>query len=81
MPKEALDKLQNLDLLIIECNDGLTQESKGHACFDKVKDLSSIINPKTVVLTHLSWRIDYDEFAKKLPDNFKLSYDGMTLDI
>lgn len=81
MPKEAFDKLQNLDLLIIECNDGLTQESKGHAYLDKVKQITSAINPKKVVLTHLSWRIDYDEFKQYLPSNFELAFDGMEINL
>ena len=47
---EALDLLHNLDLLIIECNDGLMQESTGHAYLDKVKEVTSIITPKKVLL-------------------------------
>ncbi len=81
LTEETISKLHNLDLLIIECNDGLIQESKGHAYLDKVKEVTSIINPKKVILTHLSWRIDYDEFSKHLPLNFELAYDGMTLEI
>ena len=81
LTEETISKLHNLDLLIIECNDGLIQETKGHAYLDKVKEVTSIINPKKVILTHLSWRIDYDEFSKHLPLNFELAYDGMTLEI
>ena len=80
LSKDVLEKLHNLDLLMIECNDGLNQESKGHAYLDKVKEVVSEISPKRVVLTHLSWRIDYDEFLKYLPSNFELAYDGMTLE-
>ena len=79
MPTNGLEKLHNLDLLIIECNDGLSQESKGHAYLDKVKQLVNAINPKKVVLTHLSWRIDYEEFKQYLPSNFELAFDGMKI--
>ena len=78
---EALELLHNLDLLIIECNDGLMQESIGHAYLDKVKEVTSIINPKKVILSHLSWRVDYDDFQKYLPENFSLAYDGMDIEI
>ena len=78
---KALSILHNLDLLIIECNDGLNEDSKGHAYLDKVIEIASIINPKKVILSHLSWRVDYDEFKKHLPSNYDLAYDGMEIEI
>jgi phosphoribosyl 1,2-cyclic phosphodiesterase len=56
-------------------------ESKGHAYLDKVKEITSIINPKKVILSHLSWRVDYDDFKKHLPSNYDLAYDGMELEV
>lgn len=81
IPEETLDLLHNLDLLIMECNDGLTQESTGHAYLDKVKEVVSIIKPKRVILSHLSWRVDYDEFQQYLPPKFELAYDGMLIEV
>ena len=78
---EVLCMVYDLDLLIIECNDGLTQESTGHAYLDKVKEICDKIKPKKVILSHLSWRVDYDDFQKYLPANFSLAYDGMNVEI
>ncbi len=78
---EAISGLHNLDLLIVECNNGLFEEKNGHSSLTDVKKLTSIINPKKVVLSHLSARVDYDTTAKELPDNFALAYDGMSIEI
>ena len=77
---EGSDKFfSNLDLLIIECNNGNVPEENGHADLFKIKEIKEKFNPKHIVLSHLSWRIDYDSFAKLLPPDCELSYDGMVL--
>ena len=81
IPSDSLKYLHNLELLIIECNDGLIPSSKGHASLQKIIDLAEIITPKQVVLSHLSWRVDYDEFSSHLPSGFVLAYDGMKLEL
>lgn len=73
--------LSNLDLLIVECNNGLLPENNGHSDINRIKELIDKFHPHRVVLSHLSWRIDADEFARFLPENCELSYDGMKLEV
>ena len=77
--ENTISHLQGLDLLIIECNNGLQSEKNGHSGLDEVKNLVEIIHPQQVVLSHLSARVDYDTMSKELPENFSLAYDGMII--
>lgn len=81
MPEAALVALQGLDLLVVECNNGLLPENNGHSDFEKVKEVMQILKPKKIVLTHLSTRVDYDELNEKLPKNWSLAYDGMKMEL
>lgn len=81
IPEENIKKLHNLDLLIIECNNGQTEEINGHSNINQVKELVAQINPKKVVLTHISARVDTDELEKLLPSNFSIAYDGMEIEM
>lgn len=81
IPQNAIDKLKNLELLIIECNNGIEEEQNGHSNLNKIKELFEKITPKKVILTHLSTRVDYDTLKTYLPSNFELAYDGMTVEI
>lgn len=78
---EVLAKLHGLELLILECNNGAEPADNGHSDLYKVKDVLELINPKKTILTHLSVRIDYDDFSKLLPPNCQLAYDGMVVEI
>lgn len=81
MPEENIAKLQNLDLLIIECNNGQTEATNGHSNLNQVKELVALTNPKQIILTHLSARVDAEELETQLPINFALAYDGMEIEI
>ena len=71
--------LRGLELLVIECNNGLQSEKNGHSGLADVKKLTEIIQPQQVILSHLSARVDYDTMSKELPENFSLAYDGMII--
>lgn len=82
LPGHSRKHLNNLDLLIIECNNGEDVVSRNHhSNLFQVKDWCEELKPKRVVLTHLSTRVDYDILSPKLPINFSLAYDGMILDL
>lgn len=81
LPPEALARMQGLELLLVECNNGEYELSNGHSNITKIKEYVNILKPKQVVLTHLSARVDYDTVSVLLPENWRLSYDGMVLDI
>ena len=79
LPEQALKHLYNLDVLLIECNNGLYPEINGHGDLEKIKYFTSIIKPKKTILTHLSARVDFDETKKVLPPSFELAFDGMEI--
>ena len=81
LPSGADEFLKNLDLLIIECNNGDAPEENGHGDLNKINEIKEKYHPKHIVLSHLSRRVDADETAKLLPENCELSYDGMQLNI
>ena len=78
---DSLKNLFGLELLIIECNNGLEEEQNGHGNIHQIKELCQQISPKQVILTHLSTRVDYDELSHHLLDDIKLAYDGLVLEI
>lgn len=81
LPSGADEFLKNLDLLIIECNNGAYPEENGHGDINKINEIKEKYHPKHIVLSHLSRRVDADETAKLLPENCELSYDGMILEV
>lgn len=81
MPETAKVHLHNLDLLIIECNNGTEPAENGHSDLFKVREVLAAIKPRQTILTHLSVRVDYDTLSKELPENCMLAYDGMEIEI
>ena len=81
LPDNCEAFLSGLDLLVIECNNADQPETNGHSDIFKIKDVIARFHPKRIVLSHISRRIDADEFTKTLPDGVELSYDGMILNV
>lgn len=81
LPQGADEFLSELELLVIECNNGLTSETNGHSCLADVLRLVEVYAPKQVVLTHLSARVDYETLQAALPRNCAVAYDGMVFTI
>ena len=80
IPEKNIPSLQDLKLLIIECNNGLQQVQNGHSNWYLIKSYLERINPQRVILTHLSPKVDIEIFGKELPNNVTLAYDGMVID-
>lgn len=80
LPNVVMRNLKKLDLLIIECNNGLEKLYNGHSDFYKVTKWISEMNPKKSILTHISARVDVDEMKKQLPSSISIAYDGMEID-
>ena len=75
-------RLHNLDLLIIECNNGQDDKARnGHNNLRNILNWTAELKPKKTLLTHLSTRVDYNEVSQTLPPEIELAYDGMTLEI
>lgn len=81
MPETAQNALHNLDLLVIECNNGTEDAGNGHSNLFKVQKVLEEVKPQNVILTHMSVRIDYEAFSHILPKNCQLAYDGMVIEL
>ncbi len=82
MTEDGFDILDGVKFLMLECNNGICQEKNGHSHLESVKKVVAQLKPERVVLTHLSARVDYDEFSQQLPnDKWSLAYDGVVFDI
>ena len=77
--KNALSKLRNLKLWIVDC---LTlKPHKTHAHLEKVIEWMHELKPKKTVLTHMNYDIDYKYISSILPRNCFAAYDGMRLSV
>lgn len=75
-------RLHNLDLLIIECNNGQDDKARnGHNNLRNILNWTAELKPKKTLLTHLSTRVDYNEVSQTLPPEIELAYDGMIIEI
>lgn len=80
IPEETEKYLYDLDLWIVE-NNNLIPKLNGHSHIELNLERIKKYKPKQVILNHLSENIDYDSVSKMLPDNVKLAYDGMVIEI
>lgn len=80
IPKSELKKLENLDILIINC---LRKENPhpAHFILPDVLKIIEKLKPKKTYLTHLSHLIGFhEETEKELPKNVHLAYDGLEIE-
>ncbi len=77
--KEDLDRLKNIDLLIMGC---LNQKgSHFQAPFNKVLEYIDYINPKQAIITHMASEMDYDWVNDNSPNNVTPAHDGMIIEV
>ncbi|MDB9752494.1 MBL fold metallo-hydrolase [Pelagibacteraceae bacterium] len=75
IPNKSLNKLFNLDYLIIDC---LRKEKHpSHFNYSDALDLVNLVKPKKTVLTNLHVDLDYYKLKKSLPSNIIPAFDGM----
>lgn len=77
----VLNRLEGLDLLLLECNNGTQELINGHSNWHKIKPYLERLQPKKTILTHLSARVDYEAFKAILPPDVDLAYDGMEIEM
>jgi phosphoribosyl 1,2-cyclic phosphate phosphodiesterase len=74
--KNTLNKLLNLNYLIIDC---LRKEKHpSHFNYEDALNLINKIKPKKSILTNLHVDLDYFKLKKKLPKNIIPAYDGLS---
>ena len=78
--KEELEKLKNLDVLVI--NALRFDPHPSHLNVDEAIEIINQINPKTTYFTHISHNMGFHkEVCEKLPANVTLAYDGLVVEL
>ena len=78
LPENELDKLQNLDLLVLSAL--RIEPHPNHLNLEEALELISILNPKRTYLTHISHLMGFhEEVSKRLPPRVFLAYDTLKL--
>ena len=79
LPEASFEMLKGVDTWMV----GALWEDPHitHAHVSKVIDWAERVEPKRLILTHLSHRIDYESLSKRLPKFAELAYDGMIINV
>ena len=78
--KEELEKLKNLDVLVI--NALRFDPHPSHLNVDEAIEIINQINPKKTYFTHISHNMGFhEEVCEKLPANVSLAYDGLVIEL
>ena len=79
IPRDSVDKLQGLDLLIIAALRNIPHEK--HFSIEQAINVVSRLKPKQTFFTHIAHDIEHEETNKDLPPGIKLAYDGLTIEV
>ena len=80
LPKETLDRLQNIDVLVI--NALRITEHPTHNHLEAALNYIQVIRPKKAYITHIGYELGFHEkITKALPKNVYLAYDNLQLEI
>ncbi len=77
-PRATVEKLQNLDVLIIDSLQYKPHPS--HLSIDQALWWIEKLNPKRAILTHMHVPLDYDTVLAETPDRVEPAYDGLTIE-
>lgn len=79
VPSEEIEKLQNLDVLVINA---LREEPhRSHFNLEEALEFIDMVNPKIAYLTHISHLMGFhDEVSKKLPSHVHLAFDTLSIE-
>jgi len=76
--KTELDKLFNLDVLII--NALRMEKHYSHFNIEEAIAIADYLRPKRTYFTHISHSVSHEEYGKNLPKNMKFAYDGLVIE-
>jgi phosphoribosyl 1,2-cyclic phosphate phosphodiesterase len=79
IPDEAMEKLQNLDLLILDAVRFAPHVT--HFGLYQALEVVEKLKPRQTLFTHLSHQFDHDVVNAELPPGTALAYDGQTIDL
>jgi phosphoribosyl 1,2-cyclic phosphate phosphodiesterase len=78
IPPSSLEKLKNLDLLVIDCL-RMERPHSTHFIYEDVEKLIAEINPKKVLATHICHDINYEIDEKIIDKRMTFAYDGLKI--
>lgn len=79
IPQDSMDKLNGLDLLIIDALRNIPHEK--HFSIEQAINIVSRLKPKQTLFTHIAHDIEHEETNSVLPQGIKLAYDGLTVEV
>jgi phosphoribosyl 1,2-cyclic phosphate phosphodiesterase len=79
LPEAAFAALEGIDTWIVDC----LQEAPNwaHSHLAQTLDWIERVGPRRAVLTHMSHRVDYADWAAKSPQGVEPGYDGLVLSV
>jgi phosphoribosyl 1,2-cyclic phosphate phosphodiesterase len=78
-PPESVDKLQGLDMLVIDALQYKFHPS--HLSVEQALNWIATLGAKRAILTHMHIPLDYDTLMAETPENIEPAYDGMTFEV
>src|SRR5262245_44132181 len=79
IPETSLEKLRQLDLLII---DALRYKPHPtHLHVEQTLKYIAEVKPRRALLTHIGHDIKYIESSRRLPENVEIAYDGLRVEL
>lgn len=78
-PKESVEKLQDLDHLIIDAT--LPKPHFSHFSLEQALEWIEKLSPKQAYITHMHIPLDYDAVMRDTPDHVQPSHDGLSFEV
>ncbi len=79
IPESEYEKFENLDLLII--NALRRKPHPTHFNLKQAIEISKMFKPKMTYFTHITHDLNHKEINKNLPENIRLGYDGLVVEL
>ncbi|MBX2965958.1 MAG: MBL fold metallo-hydrolase [Cyclobacteriaceae bacterium] len=80
IPEQTLEKLNGTETLVL--NALQHEQHISHFNLEQAIQMVEIIKPKQAYFTHISHKLGlHAEVSKQLPDNIKLAFDGLSLEL
>ncbi|MBL8639437.1 MAG: MBL fold metallo-hydrolase [Alphaproteobacteria bacterium] len=80
LPAESIDTLRGIKTWIVDGADYLLTTSYFHPNRAELLALAEKIQPQKIYLTHMGYKLDYEELKRICPKDFEPAYDGLSFD-
>ncbi|MCD9186388.1 MAG: MBL fold metallo-hydrolase [Pyrinomonadaceae bacterium] len=79
IPADSLDGLRELEVLVLDCV--RLKPHSTHLCLEEALAIVEDLKPKKTFLTHLNHDILHERESKILPENVRLAYDELVIEV